>query len=214
VDGDGEAALGDSRRVQRRRLAWFDRYLRGDDSARTGPAFEWIDQNGEWHRSGAYPLKRTGGLRGEGSGTVPLAPGVNPTPGFLVAASPDPAAPIKVAIPAEGGEEVVGSPRLRFTYSATGAATTRSDGLTHVYGQIVDKDRNVVAGNQATPITIKLDGESHSVSTKLTRIASVGTEAGYELQILGQSNLFDAQRAAGAVTIEDLRVSLPTTAPR
>jgi ABC-2 type transport system ATP-binding protein len=214
VDGDGEAALGDSRRVQRRRLAWFDRYLRGDDSARTGPAFEWIDQNGEWHRSGAYPLKRTGGLRGEGSGTVPLAPGVNPTSGFLVAASPDPAAPIKVAIPAEGGEEVVGSPRLRFTYSATGAATTRSDGLTHVYGQIVDKDRNVVAGNQATPITIKLDGESHSVSTKLTRIASVGTEAGYELQILGQSNLFDAQRAAGAVTIEDLRVSLPTTAPR
>ena len=48
---------------------------------------------------------------------------------------------------------------MKFTYSALGATTTRTDGLTHVYGQIVDKDRNVVAGNQATAIPIELDGD-------------------------------------------------------
>jgi len=61
---------------------------------------------------------------------------------------------------------------------------------------------------------IELDGESHEASFSLTRIASEATASGYELQIIGQSSLFDAQRATGAVTIEDLIVSLPTTKPR
>jgi ABC-2 type transport system ATP-binding protein len=214
VDGDGEAALGDSARVQERRLQWFDRYLRGNRSTRTGPAFEWIDQNAEWHTSRGYPLKRTGGLTGEASGAVPLVPGINPTSGILVAAQPDPAALVKAPIAAEGGEDVVGPPKVKLTYSALGATTTRTDGITHLYGQIVDKDRNVVVGNQATPIPIELDGESHTITTKLVRIASEATAAGYELQILGQSDLFDAQRAAGTVTIDDLNVTLPTTKPR
>jgi ABC-2 type transport system ATP-binding protein len=214
VEGDGAAAIGDSDHVQERRLDWFARYLKGRRKVKTGPAFEWIDQTGRWHRSGAYPLRRTGSLRGSASGLVPLVPGVNPTSGILVAALPDPLAPIKVPIPADGSEQVVGSPRLELTYSSAGITTTRTDGLTHVYGQIVDKDRNVVLGNQATPIPIKLDGKTHTVSKSLTRVASVATRAGYELQILGQSDLFDAQRAVGAVTVSELDVTLPTTRPR
>ena len=140
VGSDG-GGVDDSALVQERRLAWFDRYLRGNRSADVGPAFEWIDQNGKWHRSGAYPLEKTGELTGSSeSGTVPLVPGTNPGPGVLVAAQPDPAAPIKVPIAAEGGEHVVGAPRVSFTYSATAAPTTRTDGQTHVFGQIVDKD--------------------------------------------------------------------------
>jgi ABC-2 type transport system ATP-binding protein len=214
VEGDGAAVIGDSDRVQKRRLQWFKRYLKGKRRTRTGPAFEWIDQNGKWHRSGAYPLKRTGALRGSGDGLVPLVPGVNPTSGVLVAALPDPLAPIKVPIRAQGGERIVGGPRIKLTYSTAGIGTTRTDGLTHVYGQIVDRDRNVVVGNQATPIPIKLDGRTHTIKRTLTRIASVGTPAGYELQILGQSNLFDAQRAAGALTVRSVRVALPTTRSR
>ncbi len=214
VDGDGSAVIGDSEHVQDRRLQWFERYLKGKRRTRTGPAFEWLDQNGEWHRSGAYPLKRTGRLTGHGSGLVPLIPGVNPTSGILVAALPDPLAPIKVPIPARGGERIVGSPHLKLTYTSAGITTTRTDGLTHVYGQIVDKDRNVVAGNQATPIPIRLDGERHTIALDLTRIASVATASGYELQILGQSDLFDAQRAVGALTVESVRASLPTTRSR
>ena len=81
-DSDGEAVLGDSAHVQERRMQWFDRYLRGNRSdVDTGPAFEWIDENATWHSSRAYPLRRTGELTGEGAGTVPLVPGVNPTSG-------------------------------------------------------------------------------------------------------------------------------------
>lgn len=213
VDGDGSGTLPDSARVQKRRLQWFDRYLKRERGQRTGPAFEWIDQNGTWHTSGAYPLKKTGSLTGAGAGTVPLIPGINPTSGILVAADPDPLATIKVPIAAEGGEDVVGAPKLEFTYSALGVSP-RADGLTHVFGQIVDKDRNVVSGNQSTPIPIELDNQSHDVSTSLARIASEATPAGYELQIIGQSNLFDAQRATGVVTISGLEVRLPTTKPR
>ncbi len=214
VPSDGGPILGDSAHVQMRRLEWFDRYLRGNRKAKVGPAFEWIDQAGEWHSSKAYPLKAKGSLDGSGGGTIPLVPGINPTSGELFVASPDPLAPIKVPIAAQGGEEVVGAPRLKFTYTATGTTTTRTDGLAHIYGQVVDSELGLVVGNQSTPIPLKLDGQEHSIKTTLTRIANVASSSGFELQLIGQSNLFDGQRAAGAVTIEGLKVKLPITAPR
>ena len=216
VDADGSGALADSELVQKRRLQWFDRYLKGNRKTRTGPPFEWIDQNGEWHGSpGGYPLKHAGHLKGTSEGgPIPLAPGTNPTSGFLILASPDPTAPVTVPFESEGGEEVVGAPTLRFTYSATGLSTTRTDGLTHIYGQIVDLERNVVVGNQSTPIPIKLDGEDHTIRASLTRIANVAPGAGFELQLVSQSNLFDAQRATGLVSISDLEARLPVTKPR
>jgi hypothetical protein len=42
----------------------------------------------------------------------------------------------------------------------------------------------------------------------------VAPDAGFQLQLVGQSDLFDAQRAAGAVTISDLKARLPITKPR
>ena len=217
VDSDGTGgAIAGSPHVAERQLQWFDRYLKGNGATRTGPPFEWIDQNGEWHGSpGGYPLKHAGHLKGSSEGgTIPLVPGTNPTSGVLIFASPDPLAPIKLRFEQEGGEEVVGAPTLHFTYSAPAVSTTRNDGRTFIYGQIVDLERNVVVGNQATPIPIKLDGKDHTVRAQLTRIANVAPEAGFELQLIGQSDLFDAQRAAGAVTITDLEARLPVTKPR
>lgn len=213
VDSDGEAALGDSERVQKRRLQWFARYLKGERTG-TGAAFEWIDQNGKWHTSpGGYPLKHKRNIKGTGGGTVPVTAGTSPATGALVVANPDPSAPIKVAIPAKGGEEIVGSPILKFTYSAVGAST-RPDGKAHIYGQIVDKERNVVVGNQATPIKVKFDGEDHTIRVGLTRIANVASPEGFELQLVSQSSLFDIQRATGAIAISDLEARLPITKPR
>ncbi len=215
VDSDSNSpALGDSTRVQMRRLQWFARHLKQNKGTRTGPKFEWIDQNGEWHTSpGGYPLKHKRHLKGSGGGTVPVTAGLSPATGALVIANPDPTAPIKVAIPAQGGEEIVGAPTLHFKYSAVGAST-RLDGKAHVYGQIVDSDRGVVVGNQAAPIPIKFDGEDHRKRVSLPRIANVATADGFELQIVSQSSLFDIQRATGAVTFEDLEVRLPITKPR
>ena len=217
VDSDGAGgAIAGSPHVAERQLQWFDRYLKGKRATRTGPPFEWIDQNGEWHGSpGGYPLKHAGHLKGSSDGgTIPLVPGLNPTSGVLIFASPDPTTLVKVPFEQEGGEEIVGAPTLRFTYSATGLAPTRSDGITHIFGQIVDKQRNVVVGNQSTPIPIELDGEEHTIRAQLTRIANVAPDAGFELQLVSQSNLFDAQRAAGAVSISDLEARLPITKPR
>lgn len=129
-------------------------------------------------------------------------------------ANPDPSTPIKVDVPAEGREEIVGAPTLRFNYSAIGTGTTRDDGIAHICGQIVDNERNVVSGNQATPIPIKFDNQNHAVKISLTRIANVAPTEGFELQIVSQSSLFDIQRATGAVTISDLEVRLPETKPR
>ena len=213
-DGGGSAFLSGSGHVARRQLQWFDRHLRSRASADPGPAFEWIDQNGSWHASDGYPVRNISRVGGSlAGGAIPLVPGVNPTSGILIQADPDPAAPVKVPIPVKGGEEIVGPPELSFTYSALGATTTRNDGLTHVFAQIVDRERGVVVGNQSTPIPIRLDGQEHRVSQELVRIAQKASGAGYELQIVGQSNLFDAQRATGAVQISGLEVTLPVTEP-
>ena len=210
----GNAFLSGSSHVSRRQLQWMDRHLRGVAAADPGPAFEWIDQRGSWHASDGYPPRTTGHLSGASAGgPVALEPGANPKGGILIQADPDPAAPIRVQIPAKGGEEVVGPPQVSFTYSALGTTTTRSDGLTHVFAQIVDRERNVVAGNQSTPIPIRLDGQEHRVTQDLTRIAQKASGAGFELQIVSQSNLFDAQRATGAVQVSDVSVRLPVTEP-
>ena len=66
VDSDGAGgAIAGSPHVAERQLQWFDRYLKGNRKTRTGPTFEWIDQNAEWHGSpGGYPLKNAGHLKG------------------------------------------------------------------------------------------------------------------------------------------------------
>jgi ABC-2 type transport system ATP-binding protein len=46
---------------------------------------------------------------------------------------------------------VVGRPSVRLIYSGTGSAT-------HVFAQIVDEARNLVLGNQVTPIPVRVDG--------------------------------------------------------
>ena len=178
----------------------------------TGPAFEWIDQDAKWHSSAGLPAEARP-ARSPARARAPCrsCPASTRPPACSSRPSPTP-------LPDQGrdpGQGRRGRRRRRRSSSSPtrrlGATTTRTDGITHVYGQIVDADRNVVVGNQATPIPIELDGAEHTISTRLTRIASDATEAGYELQLVGQSDLFDAQRAAGAVTVSDLSVSLPKT---
>ena len=78
---------------------------------------------------------------------------------------------------------------------------------------------DICAAHPARPtatvdLPLKLDGEEHTIRAQLTRIANVAPDAGFQLQLVAQSNLFDAQRAAGLVTISDLDARLPITQPR
>ena len=206
TDSDSDSpALGDSVHAQEERLAWFDRYLRGNVGTDTGPAFEWIDENADFHTSERFPLKADGVLSGTGSGTLPLTPGTSPPPGSGLAlyGTPQPVS-VKAEIPSPAGKEVVGAPQLELTYSGTAAPAQ-----THVFAQIVDKQRNVVAGNQVTPIPVTLDGAEHTTSLPLESLASLSTDAGYELQIISASTVYDIQRSAGAIDVKRAKVDLP-----
>ena len=49
------------------RLAWMDRWLKGDRSVDTGPVFEWLtDTDGKWHSAESFPLPQRAPLRGTG----------------------------------------------------------------------------------------------------------------------------------------------------
>lgn len=209
TESDGSTVIGDSRRAQRRRLQWFERYLKGNAGQRTGPAFEWIDEAGTWRTSEGYPLREVGAITGAGAGPLPLVPAVSTIgSGILLFATP---APIAVEVPLPGPQEpanVVGAPRLKLTYSGI-AAPQR----TFLYAQLVDRSRNVVVNNQATPIPIKLDGQRRTLKLPLEQVASRTTGAGYELQITGGTSLYDIQRSAGLVDVKRAVVRLPLTAP-
>jgi ABC-2 type transport system ATP-binding protein len=208
TEGDGNAAIGDSDRAQKARIAWFARYLKGDKDVDTGPVFEWIDENGEWHSSEAYPLNQVGTLEGSGSGELPLSPGSSAGSGVVVYASPSPVS-VKATIPAPADPvHVLGAPELTIAYS--GLANPQR---TFVYAQIVDLSRDVVVNNQATPIPVTLDGEQHELSLPLERIASRSTAAGYELQIVPGTSVYDIQRSAGFIDVSRAEVKLPVSEP-
>ena len=133
---------------------------------------------------------------------------------MLIFATPAAPAPPTVTIPIQTpptGSEVLGAPKLDLTYSATGLSLA-ADGKTHIYAQLIDKQRNLVVNNLATPIPIELDGATRKISIELERIASRSTGAGYELQLIPQTTLYDAQRATGVVNIDNARIELPLTA--
>lgn len=211
VDDPIGGLAGDGGLVRKRKIAWFARWLKGRKRARTGPPFEWIGEDGIWRASRRYPLRRTGTYRGRGSGLLALTPGVTGSGVVIYAAPSDPAIEVPIDAPPRGAN-VVGEPRLKLVYSATGLSTA-ADGRTHVFAQIVDDGRGVVVNNLATPIPIRLDGERRELTLPLERIASRSTGEGYTLQIVPQTNVYDVQRATGAVTIERARVALPVARP-
>jgi hypothetical protein len=93
----------------------------------------------------------------EGRGTLAFSPADSQSSGLLVAATPSPDA-VDVPVPAVTRHvDVVGEPRLELTYSGTAAALAG-----HLFAQIVDAGRNLVLGNQATPIAVTLDGAEHT----------------------------------------------------
>ena len=52
-------------------LRWLGAYLKGGDPAATGPRFEWIDQQGEWHQASDYPLADAGTISANGKRNAP-----------------------------------------------------------------------------------------------------------------------------------------------
>jgi ABC-2 type transport system ATP-binding protein len=193
--------------LDQRTLAWFDRYLRGKPEVDTGPKFAWIADDGELRTSDAYPLAPAGQLHASGSGTLPIVPGTGS--GALIFAT-QAANAVNTSVPGPGAAaNVVGAPHVDLTYQGT-AVPQR----TYVYAQFVNPRNGTVLGNMATPIPVTLDGQQHTISRDLELVAGrAPASGGYTLQLTPSSSLFDIQRSAGAVTFNDIDVTMPLGDP-
>jgi ABC-2 type transport system ATP-binding protein len=193
--------------LDQRTLAWFDRWLRGKPDVDTGPKFAWIADDGELRTSDAYPLAPAGTLHASGSGVLPIVPGQGS--GALIFAS---AAANAVNVPVPGpsaAANVVGAPHLDLTYQGT-AAPQR----TWIYAQFLNPRNGTVLGNTATPIPVTLDGQQHTISRDVELVAGrAPAGGGYTLQLTPSSSLFDLQRSTGAVTFNDVDVTMPLGDP-
>jgi ABC-2 type transport system ATP-binding protein len=213
---------GDVQRIERETIAWLRRYVMRDRSVDTGAPFTWVDQEGRWHESGAYPLRAGAPLAGEGSGTLPLTPtggsgGVVPRDGDPIGGLGAPFAAsraanaVNVAIPGPDRQRhVVGAPRLELTYSGL---SSQPDA--RIFAQVVDDATGHVLGNQIVPIPLTLDGQRRTVVRDLEIVAALAQPgSGYTLQLTPASTLYNvAQRAGGAVQVESAKVTLPTGDP-
>jgi ABC-2 type transport system ATP-binding protein len=80
-----------------------------------------------------------------------------------------------------------------------------------VFAQIVDEARGVVAGNQATPVPVTLDGRRHTISRPLEAIAaSAPAGARYTLQLTGGTQVYGPVRSVAAISFSAIRLELPT----
>jgi ABC-2 type transport system ATP-binding protein len=181
-------------------IAWLRRYVVGAKVS-TGPGFEWLADDAVWRSSTRWPPPRGAAIVATGSGTLLVNP-ADAVSGSPVAAGVATNA-VSVAIP-ERTAQVVGEPTLKLTYSGTGA-------IGHVFAQIVDEKRNLVLGNQVTPLPVTLDGASHTVTRRLEGVAARMAPGGrYHLQVIGGSQVYGPVRGAAAITISGARLELPT----
>jgi ABC-2 type transport system ATP-binding protein len=210
---------GDTGRIQRDTLSWLGRYLKRQPQVRTGPGFEWLDQNGHSYSAPSYPLAPAGSLLGHGGGTLSLigTGGSGPAPlppsstgilgslgGNFAAAEATNAVNVPIAAPARKSL-IMGAPRLSFSYEGTAPRANA-----RVLAQILDKQTGKVLGNQITPIVADLNGVRHSTSLPLEIVTATALHSSrFALQLVAQSKLYDTHAQGGSITFSNVKVSLP-----
>jgi ABC-2 type transport system ATP-binding protein len=189
-------------------IAWLQRHLMGKPVA-TGPAFEWIADDGVTRSSSAFPLIARPPLTGSGAGPLTVTPG-SPATGIsaLIAAGPAIEAVNVDIAPPSIERELVGAPRVKITYSGTAVPAS-----THLYAQVLDTRTNRVLGNQVTPIPVTLDGQPHTIERQLEPIAVHASPASrYRLQVTAGTTVYGLQRSTGAVQLSRVEAALPVRA--
>lgn len=213
---------GDPDRVTERELAWLARYLDGDTTVDTGARFETVDQNGDSWVADDLPVADET-LGADGSGTLRLTNQSTTGPPTGTPADGDPLSGLVQAItPGSGvgavevpieiteavaGHLALGAPTLSIAYSGTSPA---GDQPTRVFAQLLDEERQVVVGNQITPIEVVLDGKPHTVEVDLEVIAQ-HLEVGQDLtlQLVATTSAYATPRLGGEITFDEIGLSLP-----
>lgn len=203
--GECRTPAGDPRHPARRALAWLDRWVKRDVAVQTGPAFEWVADDGVWRSGPDFPLAAAGRLDAAGAGGVTLLPleGLNPR----LIAPPTPAkqaATLRFPSP-PAGSDVLGAPRVKLVYHGS-AVPTR----TFLYAQVVDVPHGRVAGDQVTPIPVVLDGRTRTVERPLEMLAlRAGPDSDLRLQLTSGTTVYGPQHSVGKVRLQSIQASLP-----
>lgn len=188
-------------------LNWLAKYLKGQN-VDTGPAFEYLDNTGNWRSEPSYPVPASGSLSASGSGLLFISPthssgtlGVQGTPASNA---------VNVSIPAPSSSvDTLADPTVTLTYSGFGSKSTAP-----VFAQLVDTSAHNVLDNQVTPTLLTLNGQQHTVTLPLNLVTwNLTPSSRIELQITDDSDLYFPQRTLGFVQISKATVSIPTVAP-
>jgi len=194
-------------------LQWLDQYVaKSGTPADAIPTFQWYDQKGLYYTSDKLPWDpafNQGTYTAEGQGGFlglwPLVGGSGPLtdlPLSIIDAGKARNA-LNVTVTPTVGKQVVGSPKISFSYSGLGTSDT-------VYAQLVDNSSGLVLSNIVTPIPVTLDGRTRTVSMSMEDIAySVDAGDSLTLQITSSAlNYFDAW-SYGGINISDITLDMP-----
>jgi len=100
---------------------------------------------------------------------------------------------------------IAGPPQVTLTYHGL---STKPDG--RVFAQLVDDATGRVLGNQITPIPVRLDGATHTVTQPLEIVsATTHADSSFTLQLVASSVAYGPARALGSVTFGQAKVTLP-----
>ncbi|WP_431239943.1 CocE/NonD family hydrolase [Mycolicibacterium aichiense] len=207
-----------------RTLGWLDYYVKGDENADTGPTFEYVDQNGHFWASDAFPIRTDDTPLTAVRTTpqtlpyIPFVGGTGPDPRILLngplqallglgASGPALNAVNLQVAPVTEDTQIVGAPLISFTYSGTGNAR-------HVYAQIVDDTTNQVLGTISTPIPVTLDGQTRTVTDfAMSEIAqTLAPGQSVHVQLVTSAIEYLNFYSYGDITIDSMSISLPTVA--
>ena len=199
---------------------WLDKYLKGNSSADTGPAFSWIDQNGVYRTASDYPVS-TGTLKASGKGTLAvknkggagpyngkLPSGISPVTALVLRPTiPTPAKnAVSVKLRAKKQAVIVGEPKVSLTYK--GKAPAKKD---RVLAQIVDPASKSVVGHAITPVPVRLNGKKHKITLPLEAISfDLAKGKSLELQLVSQSSAYNVFPKGGSVKFSRIALTLPT----
>ncbi len=198
-------------------LQWLDQYAgKVGTPADSIPKFQWYDEEGLYYKSdylpwdpkfndgGTFSTTGKGGFLGiwpgpiGGSGPYPIAD----LPFSIVNAGPAWNS-IKVDFTPPAGKQVVGAPKLSFSYSGLGTSKA-------VYAQLVDSKTGLVLSNIATPVPVTLDGKTRTASIAMEDIAFTGDPGQtLTLQITSSAVNYLNAWSYGGINISDIKLDLP-----
>jgi ABC-2 type transport system ATP-binding protein len=195
-------------------VKWFDRYVKGQKSVRTGRRFEYLDQKGAWHKARDYPVPRATTITSEKASGVVVTPGEPTAGGVVVAPGTEGQTSLEVPLPSFTGR-LIGEPVVHMRVTVLGTGTT--DRVLHVplFFQLVDKGTGAVVGNQTIPYVFGADPEPQNLSFPIEGVSyDVAETDQLVLEINSNSSNYLVQRGGGAFNIEEVSVDLPVVLPR